>query len=145
MRQSNLAQKSAVIVLALLVGLYLLVPARVCGLNCPSCISADKHFTEETESALPACHQAQAPSCHQTEAQTNQCNSNSDKPHQCCLKSIPSLASDQKFIPASQEVKASKLEVASTFNSAEKLLEQSPTFKLALDSYHHKLKASHPL
>lgn len=145
MKVSITLRKTATVVFVLLVGLYLIAPARVCGLNCPTCLTSAENNPEETQSAVPACHQEQAPSCHQVQTAEKECSSNSDQPHQCCMKSMPSLTSQQKFIPASQELKTSKLEVATTFNSAEKFLEQSPTLKPALDSHHHKFKASSPL
>jgi hypothetical protein len=134
------------ILLTLFLGAYLLLPVRVCGMNCPSCLASAKTLPAQSEeTAVPICHQAQAPSCHKSEAAENQCQSKSEKPHQCCMKSAASLATTQKIATISHQAEAGKLEILSTSLDAFNSPEQSFSLKQALDTHHHKLKASNKL
>jgi len=133
------------ILLTLFLGAYLLLPVRVCGMNCPSCIASAKTLPEQTESVVHSCHQAQVPSCHQAQAAENHCGSKPDKPHQCCMKSAVAAATNQRFATINNQAEAGKLEILSTSLDAYNSLEQSYTFQQALGTHHHKLKASNKL
>jgi|GEM_PF-3850770 len=133
------------ILLTLFLAAYLLLPARVCGVNCLICLTSAKSSPEQAEPAVPSCHQAQAPSCQQAQAAENHCSSNPVKPHQCCMKSVPSLATTQKFAAISNQPEASKLEILSTSLDAFNSPEQSFSLRQTLDTHHHKLKASNKI
>lgn len=133
------------ILLTLFLGAYLLLPVRVCGMNCPICLTSAKALPEQAESVVPSCHQAQAPSCHQAQAAENHCASKPDKPHQCCMKSAVAAATNQRFATISNQVEAGKLEILSTSLNVFNSPEQSFSLEQALNTRHHKLKASNKL
>jgi hypothetical protein len=145
MKASQITKKIGSSLLILAVGLFLLVPVRVCGSTCPTCLSSQKQACHQEEAQIPACHQAQAPACHQTQASENHCSSKPDKPHQCCMKSVPSVTTNQKFIPATQTAKLNKADLAVSPNSVSSVTQNIQGIKLVLDSHHHKPKASNKL
>ena len=145
MRVDQILRKTGALLLILAVGLFLSVPVRVCGSTCPTCLSSQKQACHQEGAQIQACHQAQAPTYHQTQATENHCSSKPDKPHQCCLKSVPSVTTNQKFIPATQTAKLNKIDVAVSPNSVSLVTQNIQGIKLVLDSHHHKPKASNKL
>lgn len=138
----KIAKKTGVMALIVLVSLYLLIPVRMCGTSCPTCLGSSAKASASQTEQMPSCHQSQTPTCHQSQAGENQCSSQPGKPHQCCMKPIPSLASNQKFIPVSQNVKLNKAEIAPAFCPEAQTLASNFNLRLTSDKHHHKLKAS---
>jgi len=112
MTSVKIAKNAGIIGLILLVSLYLLIPVKMCGASCPTCLGSSVKTSASQTEEMPSCHQSQAPSCHQSQAAENQCTSQPGKPHQCCIKSAPLLGTSSGITFSTQPSKFSNWQIS---------------------------------